>query len=169
MFGLTVFESVLERLKAEAREAAEQDDEQQIEENEGPGEIRGLTSGFAGIGTGSTFVSGSQAAAAYLDLYEEPPVVLPEPQRPVAAEPPPAPPPHLLRIAPEEVAEDLALNGKEGVDDLLARRRSFARENHPDRAPEDLRINATVRMKIANMLIDETIRRITVEKSLGLR
>lgn len=169
MFGLTVFESVLERLKAEAREAAEQDDGQEIEDDEGPGEIRGLTSGFAGIGTGSTFVSGSQAAAAYLDLYEEPPVLPPEPQRPVAAEPPPAPPPHLLRIAPEEVAEDLALNGKEGVDDLLARRRSFARENHPDRAPEDLRVNATMRMKIANMLIDETIRRIAVEKSLGLR
>lgn len=169
MFGLTVFESVLERLKAEAREAAEQDDEQEIKDDEGPGEIRGLTSGFAGIGTGSTFVSGSQAAAAYLDLYEEPPVLPPEPQRPVAAEPPPAPPPHLLRIAPDEVAEDLALNGKEGVDDLLARRRSFARENHPDRAPEDLRVNATVRMKIANMLIDETIRRIAVEKSLGLR
>lgn len=169
MFGLTVFESVLERLKAEAREAAEQDDKQETQEDEGAGEIRGLTSGFAGIGTGSTFVSGSQAAAAYLDLYEEPPVVPPEPQRPVAAEPPPAPPPHLLRIAPEEVAEDLALSGKEGVDDLLARRRSFARENHPDRAPEELRVNATVRMKIANMLIDETIRRITVEKSLGLR
>jgi hypothetical protein len=169
MFGLTVFESVLERLKAEAREAAEQDDEQETQEDEGPGEIRGLTSGFAGIGTGSTFVSGSHAAAAYLDLYEEPPVLPPEPQRPVAAEPPPAPPPHLLRTAPEEVAEDLALNGKEGVDDLLARRRSFARENHPDRAPEDLRVNATVRMKIANMLIDETIRRIAVEKSLGLR
>ena len=61
------------------------------------------------------------------------------------------------------------MNGKESVDDLLARRRSFARDNHPDRAPEDLRINATLRMKIANMLIDETIRRINVEKSFGLR
>jgi hypothetical protein len=124
--------------------------------------VRGLPSGFAGLGTGGAFMSGSQAAAAYFDLYEEPAPV--EPEQPAAAEPPP----HLLRIAPEEVASDLCLNGKESVDELLARRRAFARENHPDRAPEELRANATLRMKIANMLIDETIRRINVEKSLGL-
>jgi hypothetical protein len=166
MFGMTVFESVLERLKAEARQSAEDESEDAALEDAGPGEIRGLTSGFAGFGTGKTFVSGSQAAAAYLDLYEEPaPAAQQHP--PMPAEPPP-PPPHLLRTAPEEVAEDLALKGKESVDELLARRRSFARENHPDRAPEDLRANATLRMKIANMLIDETIRRINVEKSLGL-
>lgn len=169
MFGLTVFESVLERLKAEAREAAEEDGNHDAHQEEGPGEIRGLTSGFAGLGTGATFVSGSQAAAAYLDLYEEPAPIPPEAQSPPKIEPPPAPPPHLLRTEPDQVAEDLALNGKESVDDLLARRRSFARDNHPDRAPEDLRINATLRMKIANMLIDETIRRINVEKSFGLR
>jgi hypothetical protein len=165
MFGMTVFESVLERLKAEARQAEEDAAEEPVEDD-GPGEIRGLTSGFAGIGTGSTFVSGSQAAAAYLDLYEAPRPAEPEPQP--APEPPPAQPPHLMRTAPAEIAEDLALTGKEGVDDLLARRRSFARENHPDRAPEDLRANATLRMKIANMLIDETIRRLRVEESLGL-
>nr|WP_298100969.1 hypothetical protein [uncultured Shinella sp.] len=165
MFGLTVFESVLERLKAEAHQA-EEDAAEEAVDDDGPGEIRGLTSGFAGIGTGSTFVSGSQAAAAYLDLYEAPRPAEPEPQP--APEPPPAPPPHLMRTAPDEIAEDLALTGKEGVDDLLARRRSFARENHPDRAPEDLRANATLRMKIANMLIDETIRRLRVEESLGL-
>ncbi|MCQ4631170.1 hypothetical protein GB927_014040 [Shinella sp. CPCC 100929] len=159
MFGLTVFESVLERLKAEARQAEE---DEELEE-EGSGEIRGLTSGFTGLGMGGTFVSGSQAAAAYLDLYEEPAPMPPEPE-PL----PPEPPLHLLRIAPAEVAEDLALHGKESVDDLLARRRSFARENHPDGVPPDLRDNATLRMKIANMLIDETIRRINVEKSLGL-
>ena len=165
MFGMTVFESVLERLKAEAREAEENEDGEAARENDGPGHIRGLPSGFAGLGTGGAFMSGSQAAAAYLDLYEEPAPV--EPEQPAAAEPPP-PPPHLLRIAPEEVASDLCLNGKESVDELLARRRAFARENHPDRTPEELRANATLRMKIANMLIDETIRRINVEKSLGL-
>lgn len=163
MFGLTVFESVLERLKAEAR-AAEEEADDEARKDERPGEVRGLTSGFAGLGAGGTFVSGSQAAAAYLDLYEEPAAEPPEPER--VASPPP---PHLLRVGPDEVAEDLSLNGKESVDDLLARRRSFARDNHPDRAPEDLRANATLRMKIANMLIDETIRRINVEKSLGLR
>ena len=68
-----------------------------------------------------------------------------------------------------QVADDLALTGRETTEELLARRRSFARENHPDRAPADLRGNATLRMKIANMLLDETIRRLAVEKSLGLR
>ncbi len=153
MFGMTVFESVLERLKAEARE-----DEEDTRED-GGGSVRGLTSGFAGLGLASTFVSGAQAAAAYLDLYEAPRP--PEPEKP-------APPPHLLRTMPEEVAADLALTGSEDVDALTARRRSFARDNHPDRAPAELRANATLRMKIANMLIDETIRRIAVEKSLGL-
>ena len=157
MFGMTVFESVLERLKAEAREAA---DDLPPEDEAASMEVRGLPAGFAGLGMGKTFVSAPQAAAAYLDLYEEP--------APPPEEPPPAPP-HLLRTAPEEVAEDLALMGKESVEDLLARRRAFARDNHPDRAPADLRANATLRMKIANMLIDETIRRIEVERSLGLR
>lgn len=165
MFGMTVFESVLERLKAEARQAAEEESADEVHDDGGPAEVRGLPSGFAGLGTGGAFMSGSQAAAAYFDLYEEPAPV--EPEQPAAAEPPP-PPPHLLRIAPEEVASDLGLNGKESVDELLARRRAFARENHPDRAPEELRANATLRMKIANMLVDETIRRINVEKSLGL-
>lgn len=162
MFGMTVFESVLERLKAEARQAAEDE----APDDDGPAEVRGLPSGFTGLGTGGVFMSGPQAAAAYLDLYEEPAPAEPE-QPPPPAEPPP-PPPHLLRVAPEEVASDLGLTGRESVEELLARRRGFARENHPDRAPEDLRANATLRMKIANMLIDETIRRINVEKSLGL-
>lgn len=168
MFGMTVFETVLERLKAEARQAAEHDAEEETADKDGPGAVRGLPSGFTGSGT-TTFVSGAQAQAAYLDLYEEPDST---PQRPPPAPaeppPPPPPPPHLLRVAPEEVAADLALRGDEGVDELLARRRSFARENHPDRAPVDLRANATLRMKIANMLIDETIRRINVERGLGL-
>lgn len=155
MFGLTVFESVLERLKAEAREAVEEAESL----GESPGEVRGLPSGFAGLGAGHVFVSGLQASAAYLDLYEEP-------SAPQPAEP--APPPHLLRTAAGEVAEDLALSGREDIDALLARRRSFARENHPDRAPPDLRGNATLRMKIANMLIDETIRRIEMERNPGL-
>lgn len=166
MFGMTVFESVLERLKAEARQASEEEEAARREEEDGFREIRGLTSGFVGFGAGGAFVSGAEAAAAYLDVYEEPRP--PEPHPPVPTGPPPAPPPHLLRTAPEEVAEDLGLTGKENVDDLLARRRSFARDNHPDGMPPDLRANATLRMKIANMLIDETIRRINVERRFGL-
>lgn len=158
MLGMTVFESVLERLKAEALQAEPEEDAAPV----APAPtIRGLTSGFTGPGGSDAFVSGSQAAAAYLDLYEE--TTPPEP-----AEPDPSPPPHLLRTAPEEVADDLALDGTESVDDLVGLRRRFARKNHPDQAPPEMRANATLRMKIANMLIDETIRRINVEKSLGI-
>lgn len=163
MLGMTVFESVLERLKAEALQAEPEDDAEPITP---VSTIRGLTSGFTGPGGNDAFVSGSQAAAAYLDLYEE--TTPPEPVEPAPSPPPPAPPPHLLRTTPEEVADDLALDGTESVDDLVGLRRRFARENHPDQAPPAMRANATLRMKIANMLIDETIRRINVEKSLGL-
>ena len=154
MFGMTVFESVLERLKAEAREAAGDAPEETVAP-----QVRSLGPGLAGLGAAGVSVSAPQAAAAYLELYEEPQDAEPEP------DPPPA---HLMRTTPEAVAEDLALTGREDIEALTARRRSFARENHPDRAPPALRGNATLRMKIANMLIDETIRRINVERSLRL-
>lgn len=166
MFGLTVFESVLERLKAEARQAEEEAGEAPVDD--GPRDVRGLPAGFAGLGSGATFASGAQAAAAYLDLGAEPSEP-PPPADPPPSPAPPPPPPHLLRVSPEEVAADLALDGRESVEALLARRRGFARENHPDRAPAELRANATLRMKIANMLIDETIRRIETERRLGLK
>lgn len=160
MFGLTVFESVLERLKAEARQAAE-DAEETGEMAAGAETVRGLPAGFAGLGVGGTFVSGLAVAAAYLDAAETPAARPPDP--------PPPPPPHLLRITPEEIAADLALAGDETVEALFSLRRAFARQNHPDRAPPSLRANATLRMKIANMLIDETIRRLQAERRLGLR
>jgi len=163
MLGLTVFESVLERLKAEARQAEEEAGD--TPDDDVSGAVRGLPSGFAGLGAGTAFTSGAQAAAAYLDLGGEPP----PPAEPPAPPAPPPPPPHLLRVAPEEIAADLALSGRESVEALLSRRRDFARENHPDRAPPELRANATLRMKIANMLIDETIRRIGTERRLGLK
>ena len=165
MFGQSVFESVLDRLKAEARESARHDGEQDTDD--GATGIRGLPSGFAGLGTGHAFASGSQAEAAYLDLTEE---FAPAPAEEIVPDAPPAeePPPHLLRIAPEDVAADLGLSGQETLAELTEKRRLFARANHPDRAPTELRDNATIRMKIANMLIDETVRRIHVRKQLGL-
>ena len=165
MFGQSVFESVLDRLKAEARESARHDDDQDTDD--GATGVRGLPTGFAGLGTGHAFASGSQAEAAYLDLTEE---FAPAPVEETGPEAPPveAPPPHLLRIDPEDVAADLGLSGHETLAELTEKRRLFARTNHPDRAPTELRDNATIRMKIANMLIDETVRRIHVRKQLGL-
>ncbi|QRM56390.1 hypothetical protein [Sinorhizobium sp. BG8] len=158
---MTVFESVLERLKAEM---ATEEQEDEAGSSTSRGGITGLPSGFAGLKDGHVFAPGWQAAAAYRDLYEDmPPAEIEE-----APVKPPSPP-HLLRIAPEEIADDLALKGTETLDELAALRRAFARENHPDLVDPDLRDNATLRMKIANMLIDETLRRINVESSFGIK
>ena len=156
MFGQSVFESVLDRLKAEARESARHDGDPDTDD--GATGVRGLPTGFAGLGTGHAFASGSQAEAAYLDLTEE---FAPAPVEESVPDAPPAeePPPHLLRIDPEDVAADLGLSGHETLLELSEKRRLFARANHPDRAPTEFRDNATIRMKIANMLIDETVRR----------
>ena len=69
MFGQSVFESVLDRLKAEARESARHDGDP--ETDDGATGVRGLPTGFAGLGTGHAFASGSQAEAAYLDLTDK--------------------------------------------------------------------------------------------------
>ena len=39
------------------------------------------------------------------------------------------------------------------------RRRAFARENHPDRLPEEFRAQATIRMTTANRLVERALRR----------
>ncbi|UWU11075.1 hypothetical protein [Sinorhizobium medicae] len=69
-------------------------------------------------------------------------------------------PDFLKRISLAEVASELALGEAETALTLAARRRRFAAANHPDRLPAEARLNATLRMKLANMLIDEAFRRI---------
>ncbi|PTM92755.1 hypothetical protein [Mycoplana dimorpha] len=168
MFGRSVFETVLERLRAEAEEA-----EPMATANAAAGTAGTPPPPFAVFGDGNSSVSSSRVAAAYRDMAED---QMPA-RREAAPAPPPSPsptappphPPHLLRTTPEEVAADLGLTGKETLAELTERRRTFARDNHPDGVPADLRPNATRRMTIANMLIDETLRRIRTEAALGLR
>ena len=98
------------------------------------------------------------AADLRLDAYLS---LMPEETAPSEPEPPAPPPPPiwLERLSPEEVAEDLGLAPTDDRERLQERRRAFARDNHPDRVAEDHREAATVRMKIANRLIDEAINR----------
>ncbi|MBV6651049.1 MAG: hypothetical protein KI789_15095 [Hoeflea sp.] len=42
--------------------------------------------------------------------------------------------------------------------ELKSKRRRFARFNHPDRTPMEWREAATIRMKIANHMVDEALR-----------
>lgn len=172
MFGKSVFESVLERLREEEEDAGP------AARVEDAGEtVRSAHPVFTVLPTGRPSVPSHSAAAAYRDMddFDAPERADPfgeagasaeaAPAMPVA----PAPPPHLLRTAPEEIAADLDLTGKETRAQLAGIRRAFARDNHPDTAPLDLRENATRRMMVANMLIDETLRRMQAEAALGLR
>lgn len=59
---------------------------------------------------------------------------------------------------PEAIAEELGLD-KARAADFTRIRRSFAFANHPDRVAPHLRERAMIRMKVANMLIDEAKRR----------
>lgn len=76
-------------------------------------------------------------------------------------------PAHLKRVLPQEVAGELALSSADTVQTLSDKRRSFAKANHPDGVDRLFREQATTRMKIANLLIDEAIRRLEIRARLS--
>jgi hypothetical protein len=143
MFGKSVFQSVLERLRAE-------------EDEDAPGESAVDGSWRAPIEP-SAFIIETPARtttpfrtveSAYRELA------------PVEQVEQPVMPEHLKRTSLAEVAAELTFDDKETALTLAAKRRRFAAANHPDRMPAEFRANATVRMKLANMLIDEASRRL---------
>ena len=72
---------------------------------------------------------------------------------PAAVAPPPS-------VAPADVERELDLASCRSLEALQARRRAFARGNHPDRLEPRLAAVATERMSIANRLVDEAIARL---------
>ncbi len=149
MFGMSVFQSVLERLKTEENEEGAAEDEQAAHAN-----IRGLNGGFVGNLAASGMADSSAVQRAYFDTASDEMLAPPKPV------PRPVMPDHLGRVQPEQIAADLALTEMETPQTLTDKRRRFAAENHPDRHHQDFRANATIRMKIANMLIDEAQRQL---------
>ncbi|OOG67802.1 hypothetical protein B0E45_20570 [Sinorhizobium sp. A49] len=143
MFGMSVFQSVLERLKTE-------EDEEGTAETEIAATPRAPS--FATTFVAGANESGSAARSAVERAYFDTSFVEPPPAEPM--------PEFLNRTSLEEVAEELDLGDRETLATLAAKRRSFAAANHPDRLPQDFRANATVRMKLANMLIDEASRQL---------
>ncbi|MBX5068835.1 hypothetical protein [Rhizobium lentis] len=150
LFGQSVFQSVLERLKAE---------DETEEEARSPASHR-----VAGLGTGLAFdvlegvsVASQRVGQAYFDNLDAAGVVE-KPAPPAAAEP--VMPAHLNRMAPHEVAAELAISAADTPQTLGEKRRAFARANHPDGVALPFRDNATKRMMIANLLIDEALQRI---------
>lgn len=76
-------------------------------------------------------------------------------EEPLEAGPRPVP----RSIDADAILLELALAGCPDIEALVDRRRRFARDNHPDTLPAELRENATQRMMIANGLIDAEIAR----------
>lgn len=148
MFGMSVFQSVLERLKAEQDAEGLED----VTENifgDGPRHAPIDRSPFFAVETpAQPMPAFGDVARAYRELA------------PAETTQPPVMPAHLQRTSLSEVAEELAITEMETALTLAAKRRRFAAANHPDRLPADFRANATIRMKLANMLIDEATRRL---------
>lgn len=147
MFGMSVFQSVLERLKAE----------RDIEEDGNAADGGEGQAWRAPIDRSPVFVMEMpvQTASAFDAVamaYRE--------LSPSERAEPPVMPAYLTRTSLAEVAEELAITEDETSLTLAAKRRRFAAANHPDRLPAEFRSNATVRMKLANMLIDEATRRL---------
>ncbi|EUB96754.1 hypothetical protein PMI07_001088 [Rhizobium sp. CF080] len=154
LFGQSVFQSVLTRLKQEHGE-------DEAEEAGAGFRIKGLGMGFVAPTDDGPAVTatGTEAYFAFLpdvaeiELEREPPE--PEPE-----EPPPAPviPAHLLRLTIEEIAAELAITAADTEATLAEKRRHFAKANHPDGVAPEFRENANTRMKTANFLIDTAIK-----------
>ncbi|OLP54324.1 hypothetical protein BJF92_15130 [Rhizobium rhizosphaerae] len=179
---------MLERLQAEAEDTPP-------EPADAPAfaQVSGLSASFAPERDRAALNHGADATGAYREFageapnFESPDVhtagpaapdqAAPDPDVPApempASEmaapepaPPPPPPAHLLRLSPEEIAGELALSAQDTLESLAAKRRRFARANHPDAHDGAWREAATRRMTIANMLIDEAARRLRRQAGL---
>ncbi|MGV1755859.1 hypothetical protein ACQZ6F_09915 [Rhizobium sp. A22-96] len=151
LFKQSLFQSVLDRLDSE---------EETSEDEESAHRIRGLNVSFAATVLGGETPEAYRADAAYRDNLGDP-ITQPEPE-PAPKEPePPVMPAHLSRTSREDVAADLAITSDTSLHALHEKRRNFAKANHPDRVEPSFREQATIRMTLANQLIDEAIRRLT--------
>jgi len=151
LFGKSLFQSVVDRLNEEAEELAPAE--------ESAFRINGLATSFVPETAGTTPQSADQRLDAYLSLMSD------EPERQVEEpEAPPPPPAWIDRLSPEEIAADLGLVPQDDRDRLQERRRAFARDNHPDTVAAEFREAATMRMKVANRLIDDAINRFGTDR-----
>jgi len=145
LFGQSIFQSVLERLKEEDAGEAEEPAARRVS---------GFTTGLAFDVMEGVSAASQRVGEAYFDnLGAEPAIEAPPP-------PEPAMPAHLARIAPEEIAAELAISSADTQQTLNEKRRAFAKANHPDGVAQPFRDNANRRMTIANLLIDEALRRL---------
>jgi len=144
LFRQSLFHSVLERLADEAGEDSA-DDKVPVHR------ISGLTTGFVAEAVTPQNGNATRFEDAYLHQVPESPA--PEPEEPRM-------PDHLARLGVGEIARELDIGPADNRESLTEKRRRFARNNHPDSVHPNFRENATTRMKIANLLIDEALARL---------
>ncbi len=156
LFGQSVFQSVLDRLRAEDEDAAE--DAAPVSHR-----VPGFTTGLAFDVMEGVSAPSARPGQAYIDNLEAETAPSPMSEAPVTPEPVPEPvmPAHLGRTEPQDIATELAIGQHDTVQSLGDKRRAFAKANHPDGVHPLFRDNATKRMTVANLLIDEAIRRRT--------
>ncbi|WP_105400376.1 MULTISPECIES: hypothetical protein [Neorhizobium] len=150
LFGQSVFQSVLTRLKQEHSE-----DEA---EEAGTGfRIKGLGMGFVAPQDDGPVVTATGTEAYFAFLPDVTEIAI---ESLLTQEEPPAPviPAHLLRLTTEEVAAELDITAADTEATLGEKRRHFAKANHPDGVAPEFRENANTRMKTANLLIDTAIK-----------
>ncbi|WP_028748514.1 hypothetical protein [Rhizobium mesoamericanum] len=153
LFGQSVFQSVLDRLKAQ---------DETVEVN-APGSTRvsGLNSGLAFNVMEGVSASSARPDQAYFETMEfAHEDTAAEPLTPPGPEPEPVMPDYLAHITVDDVAAELDISAHDTVQSLSLKRRAFAKKNHPDRVDPRFRANATTRMTTANLLIDQALRRL---------
>lgn len=147
LFGKTLFETVLAGIDAR------KEDEDEAGDPSEPA-IRGLNGGFVGRNFHGDHFSDADPSAQFVDFIEDfSPTPMEEPA-PIK----PAKPPWLDRLTDDEIAEDVGLNNGLTKQQLQEKRRAFARENHPDRVSVEYQAIATLRMMVANQLIDKALK-----------
>ncbi|AYM81849.1 hypothetical protein G6L67_11765 [Agrobacterium tumefaciens] len=148
LFGQSVFQSVVERLKQEKEEEG-------VEPPPPAGHrIAGFSSGFVL----DTHIEAPLPSNGNLDAYL---AFMAEPAPPPEPQPEPEPeamPAHLEKTSLADVSAELAIHETDTAATLAEKRRAFARLNHPDRVKPQFRHNATLRMTAANLLVDQAIR-----------
>ena len=143
VFGKSLFETVLDGMEVE-----------EVEDDEQASFLRRprMTAHFVADTSFADRAEQRPLGELYEDFGEPPPA---EPELQPSLEPPD----WLGRLSEQDVIDDLGLTPGMTRAEIKEKRRAFARGNHPDRVGEEFRDAATIRMTIANRLVEAALRR----------
>jgi hypothetical protein len=141
VFGKSLFETVLDGI--------ELDDA--VEDEDAPVGRPRVTAHFLADTSFSDRADQRPLGELYEDFGELPPAE-------AEISPSSRPPAWLGRLSERDVADDLGLAAGMTRAEIGEKRRAFARDNHPDRITEEFRDAATIRMTVANRLVETALR-----------